>query len=107
MVRGVFIDLEFPYAQFTCKSLTGDELYPIVWEAIQQLELCGFKVLAKICDGAANNRRFIHMHDTPQSSLVYKTINHFSLEKNRSLYFMVDVPQLHVPVGAILKGHSG
>ena len=56
MVRGAFIDLEFPYAQFSCKNLTGDELYPIVWEAIQRLELCGFKVLATICDGAANNR---------------------------------------------------
>jgi len=85
MVRGVFIDLEFPYAQFPCKNLTGDELYPIVWEAIQRLELCGFNVLTTICDGAANNRQFIHMHGTPQSSSVYKTTNHFSLEKNHSL----------------------
>jgi len=67
-----FIDLEFPYAQFPCKNLTGDELYPIVWEAIQWLELCGFKVLATICDGVANNHQFIHMHGTPKSPLVYK-----------------------------------
>ena len=91
MVRGIFINLHFPYAQFPCKNLTGDELYPLVWEAIQRLELCGFKVLATICDGAANNRRFIHMHGTPKSSLVYKTKNPYSMEKG---YFMIDVPHL-------------
>ena len=94
MVRGIFINLRFPYAHFPCKNLTGDELYPLVWEAIQCLELCGFKVLATICDGAANNCQFIHMHGTPKSSLVYKTKNHYSMEKDRHLYFMIDVPHL-------------
>ena len=94
MVRGIFITLHFPYAQFPCKNLTGDQIYPLVWEAVQRLELCGFKVLATICDGAANNRRFIHMHGTPKSSLVYKTKNLYSLEKDRYLYFMIDVPHL-------------
>ena len=65
-----------------------------MWEAIQRLELCGFKVLATICDGASNNRRFIHMHGTPKSSLVYKSTNHYSNEKDRHLYFMIDVPHL-------------
>ena len=94
MVRGIFITLHFPYAQFPCKNLTGDQIHPLVWEAIQHLELCGFKVLATICDGAANNRCFIHMHGTPKSSLVYKTKNLYSLEKDRYFYFMIDVPHL-------------
>ena len=94
MVRGIFINLHFPYVQFPCKNLTGDQLYPLVWEAVQRLELCGFKVLATICDGAANNRRFIHMHGNPKSSLVYKTRNLYSVEKDRYLYFMIDVPHL-------------
>ena len=110
MVRGIFITLHFPYAQFPCKNLTGDQIYPLVWEAVQRLELCGFKVLATICDGAANNRRFIHMHRTPKSSLVYKTKNPYSLEKDRYLYFMLDVPHLmkqHVTVGVTLKETFG
>ena len=94
MVRGIFIDLHFPYAQFPCKNLTGDLLYPLVWEAVQRLESCGFKVLATICDGASSNRHFIHMHGNYKSSLVYKTVNPYSNDTNRDLYFMIDVPHL-------------
>ena len=94
MVRGIFIDLHFPYTQFPCKNLTGDLLYPLVWEAVQRLESCGFKVLATICDGASSNRHFIHMHGNYKSSLVYKTVNPYSNDTNRDLYFMIDVPHL-------------
>ena len=94
MVRGIFIDLHFPYAQFPCKNLTGDLLYPLVWEAVQRLESCGFKVLATICDGASSNRHFIHMHGNYKSSLVYKTVNPYSNDTNCDLYFMIDVPHL-------------
>ena len=30
MVRGMFLKLEFPYAQFPCSSLSGDVIYPLV-----------------------------------------------------------------------------
>lgn len=95
MVRGIFIYLQFPYAQFPCKNMTGDTLYPLAWETVQRLEMCGFKVLAAICDGASNNRHFIHMHNTAKGSLVHKTKNPFSRDPDRRfLYFVSDVPHL-------------
>ena len=30
MVRGLFMKLEFPYAQFPCSSISGDVIYPLV-----------------------------------------------------------------------------
>ena len=41
MIRGLFTKLQFPYAQFPCTSLTGDQLY----EAVRRIETCGFKVI--------------------------------------------------------------
>ena len=39
MVRGLFLDLEYPYAQFPCASLSAEELFPIVWGCIERLEV--------------------------------------------------------------------
>ena len=57
--------------------------YPIVWEAIQRLELLGCKVLTIICDEASSNRSFLRIHSTKNSSeaqeqLAYTTRNPFS-----------------------------
>ena len=72
MVRGIF-RLSFPYAHFATCGITGDLLYPIVWEAIRRLEACGFKVLCITADGASPNRKFYWMHevaaDPPTSSV--------------------------------------
>ena len=38
MVRGIFTKLEFPYAHFLTKDLTGEQIFSIVWEAIERLE---------------------------------------------------------------------
>ena len=46
MVGGLFISLQYPYAQFPCASITGDLLYNPVWEAVYRLERCGFQVQA-------------------------------------------------------------
>ena len=94
MVREVFVDLHFPYAQFPCKNLSGDLLYPLVWEAVRHLESCGFKVLATICDGTSSKLHFIHMHGDHKSSLVYKTIKPYSNDVNRHLYFIIDFPHI-------------
>jgi len=82
MVSGVFIDLHFPYAQFPCKNLTGDILYPLVWEVVQCRESCRFKVLATIC------------HHAWQPQIFTKTVNPYSNDTNHHLYFMIDVPHL-------------
>ncbi len=49
MVRGTMFSLSFPYAHFG--GITADLLYPIIWEAIQTLELNGLKVISVTADG--------------------------------------------------------
>ena len=45
MVRGSFTKLEFPYAHFLTKDLSGKQIFSIIWEAIERLEILGFKVV--------------------------------------------------------------
>ena len=44
MVRGIFSALKFPYAQFPCSSLVGEQLFSPFWECVFRLERMGFKV---------------------------------------------------------------
>ena len=92
MVRGILSDLKFPYAQFSCTTITGDQLYSLVWGCIRRLEAAGFKVLATTCDGASPNRKFFKLHGKP-GQLVYKTVNPFS-DESRQLFFFSDIPHL-------------
>ncbi len=57
LVRGLFSQLKFPYAQFPCVSLSGHQMIEPFWNAVCRLERCGFKVLGLICDGLSANRR--------------------------------------------------
>jgi tRNA nucleotidyltransferase (CCA-adding enzyme) len=99
MVRGLFIQLEFPYASFPTTDITGDAMYPIVWEAVRRLELCDFKVTGITCDGAAPNRKFfrIHTQTTKKTSITYKTKNPYS-EDDRDIYFISDPPHLLITI---------
>lgn len=38
MIRGLFTQLQFPYAQFPCKTISGDLLYDPFWEAVSRIE---------------------------------------------------------------------
>jgi hypothetical protein len=38
MIRGLLSSFQFPYAQFPCASLTGEQMYNIFWEGIARLE---------------------------------------------------------------------
>ena len=89
MVRGIFVRLNFPYAHFPTDKLTADQLFPIMWEAVQRLEACGLKVIAITADGASVNRKFFRMHG--KSS--YKSHNPFTSE-DRYVYFVSDAPHL-------------
>ena len=94
MVRGLFTSCKFPYAHFPTDCLTGDQIFPIVWEAIERLERKGFKVIAITADGASPNRKFFHMHCSDATvDLCYKTPNPYTSE-DRSVYFFSDVPHL-------------
>ena len=94
MVKGLFIRLEFPYASFPTTGITGDAIFPIVWEAIRRLELCEFKVLAITADGASPNRKFFNMHQLSQG-ITYKTKNPYS-DDGRDVYFISDPPPTYL-----------
>lgn len=96
MVRGIFSGLEFPYVQFPSSSLSGDIIFPLVWECIKRLEACNLKVIAITADGASSNRKFFRMHKQASNGdedIVYKTVNVYSPD-NRPLFFISDVPHL-------------
>ena len=92
MVRGVFCDIKFPYAQFPMSDATADDLFPLVWQAIDRLECAGIHVLGITADGASINRRLFKMH-SPKKKLVHKTANVYASD-NRSLFFFSDPPHL-------------
>ena len=88
MVRGLFSKLQFPYVQFPCTSLSGDQMFEPFWEAVERLERCGFRVMGLVCDGLAANRRLFSMHGGS-----HKTANPFTHE-DRYIYFFSDPPHL-------------
>ena len=95
MVRGLMFKLEFPYAHFGTQSITGDLIYPIVWEAVRRLEASELKVICVTADGASNNRKFFRMHHDKKdpTTFTYKAQNPFSND-NRWLFFIADPPHL-------------
>ena len=44
MVRGLLTNLQFPYVQFPCANLTGEQMYDPFWEAVMRIENIGLKV---------------------------------------------------------------
>jgi hypothetical protein len=62
MVRGFFSRLQFPYAQFPCKEITGELILETFWEAVYRLERMDMQVLAATADGASTNRKFFKIH---------------------------------------------
>jgi len=93
MVRGLFCRLNYPYAQFGCSNLTGDQLFDPVWQAIGRLERLGFHVLALTCDGASPNRKLWKLHSqVEKNEMIYKVPNPFAVD--RQLYFISDPPHL-------------
>ena len=79
-VKGMFSSLEFTYAQFPCTDLVGPLMYDPVWEAVARLELCGFRVMALVCDGLAANRKLFRLHrpKTQPSDVTYKVKNPYA-----------------------------
>lgn len=94
MVRGIFFHLQFPFAHFTTRGITGESLYPLVWEAVRRLEALGLKVISVTSAGASPNRKFFRMHYDKKdpSTFIHKAVNPFA-EDQRWLYFF---PTLHI-----------
>lgn len=58
MVRGIFVHIDFPFAQYATRNLSADEIFPTFWEVVRSLEMAGLRVIAATADGASPNRKF-------------------------------------------------
>ena len=88
MVWGLFSQLQYPYVQFPCTSLCGDQMFEPFWEAVGRLERNGFRVMGLVCDGLAANQRLFSMHGGP---FTYKTPNPYSSD-DRYIFFSLILP---------------
>ena len=94
MVRGLNSGLQFPYAQFPCATLRGDQMFHILWKAVGRLQRYGFWVMGLTCDGLAANRQLFRLHAPKKNKeLVYKTSNPYSVESH-CVFFLSDPPHL-------------
>ena len=73
-------------------GVTGDTLFPIVWETVHVVESTGLKAIGITADGGSPNRKFFQMHKS-EGKIVYKTKNIYSND-NRNIYFISDPPHL-------------
>ena len=91
MVRGLFSQLKYPYAQFHCHTLSSDEIFDPFWTAVAHLEELGFKVMGLCCNGLSANRRLFSLHSSVPN--VHKIVNPYAEDK-RYLFFFSDPPHL-------------
>ena len=90
-VRGIFSKLCFPIGCHPSMGFTGDQLFPLVWEATRILEGLGLKVRSWTCDGATPNRKFLKI-DSKCQDRDYYTTNVF--DQNKKIYSFSDVTHL-------------
>ena len=95
MVRGLFTKLRFPFALFTCVTLTGEKIHPLFWEAVYRVEQCEIKVMGATFDGASPNCRFLQLHGPKPKprEVLYKVPSPHTREK-RDIFFFSDPPHL-------------
>ena len=82
----LMVSVTFPYAHFATRSINADTLFPIVWEAVEYLEISGLNVIAFTSDGASANRKFYQMHGKGEE-LIYKTVNPY--RSGHHIFFLV------------------
>ena len=87
--------MSFPVAVYSSASVSGEKLYPLVFEVVEALELHGFPVVSINSDGNSPNHKFYRMCGGLNSSPpTYKTPNPYALSKNQDIYFFCDPPHL-------------
>lgn len=104
MVRGIFSRLQFPLANFPTAGVTAVELHDIMWEAVEKLERCDFRVVSLSGDGCSPHRRFFRLHQA-SSEVPHKAVNVYSQDQ-RILYFFSDAPHL-IKTARNSLSHSG
>ena len=80
----------FTIAMYPSSNITGNKLYPIVWEVIESLEMNLLPVISVTSDGASSNRRFYKL--CKDGGANHKTRNPF--DPNRHIFFFCDAPHL-------------
>ncbi|XP_071951698.1 uncharacterized protein [Antedon mediterranea] len=50
MVMGIFTSHRLPIAYYPCRAMTGDQLFPIIWNIVEALEFLSLKVRAVIAE---------------------------------------------------------
>ena len=96
MFKGLFTNTALPYAQFAASSLTGADMFPLLWKVINRLTRIGCHVLGVTCDGGSPNRRLFQLHKMPgdpKGKVVYKAVNLFT-EETKEVLFFTDPPHL-------------
>ena len=79
MVRGVASNLKFPLGHFATAGITADQLFPILWKAVEICEIdLDLTVLYITSDGAYPNQGFIKLHKNCDDSVVYRAENIFA-----------------------------
>ena len=62
-IRHIFKPSPFsPMAMYPSSCLSGERLYPMVFDVIEALEVQGFPVVSITSDGNSPNRRFLRSH---------------------------------------------
>uniref|UniRef100_A0A1X7TZ77 Uncharacterized protein n=2 Tax=Amphimedon queenslandica TaxID=400682 RepID=A0A1X7TZ77_AMPQE len=94
-VQGIFFNLNYPIGQFSTTTISGQELYHIVWSAVRRLKEIGLEVVLVVADGIGNNRTFFKLHkeDYMKGGVVYtETKNIYNPSKY--IWFMSDICHL-------------
>jgi len=80
MVRGIFYNINFSYAQFPIASAKAEDIFPLLWRTIGHLELNGLHVLGVTGDGASVNHKLFRMHSKDHLKITHKTANCYTDE---------------------------
>jgi hypothetical protein len=94
-VRGIFLKMDYPLAQFPTKTISGSELYDVIWNAIRRLKEIGLEVILIVADGICNNRKFFKQHqaaDCMKEGVVYRVKNIY--DPTKYIWFMSDICHL-------------
>ena len=94
MIREKFSNMECTVGYHASAAFTGDQLFPVVWEAATVLESIGFKVRNWVCVGAAPKRRLFLINglEEEKRGRQYRTVNRYAPE--RKIFFISAVPHL-------------
>ena len=80
--------LAFIVAAFPTTNISGSQLFPVVWEVIEALELNRSPFFAVVVDGASPNRQFFKLCcKKGKGNIPYKTKNPYA---NQDIYFICD-----------------